>query len=153
MSSLCLTKHNIMRVWVEIDLNAFLASETEKGGCCGISSCRFTLREMGPRTQWFRYRVETRSGLNGVENCWNDKWSYSYIIFVITLQVVWTNNPAVSCVGHYPNVGGSKGRPTRCTFRFPQRSSGKIWNGAFHHVTILSMICLLSFSDGREYLT
>ena len=151
MSSLCLTKH-IMKtqVWVEIELNVLLASELEEGGCCDISPGRFTLREIGPRTQWFRCRVGTRSGLNGLQNCWNNKLSYSYIIFVITLQAVWTNNPAVSCVGHYPNVGGNKERPTWCSFRLPQRLSGEIWNDAFHHATIFSRSCLLSSSDGRE---
>ena len=155
MSSLCLTKHNIMKtkVSVEIELNAFLASELEEGGSCGISSDRFTLREIGPHTPWFRCRVGTRFGLNVVENCWNDKLSYFYIIFVITLQAVWTNNPAVSRVGHYPNVGGNKGSPTRSSFRLPQRRSGEIWNGAFLHATILSRSSLLSFSNGTEYLT
>jgi hypothetical protein len=34
-----------------------------------------------------------------VENCWNDKLSYCYIKFIITLQAVWTNKPAGSCTG------------------------------------------------------
>ena len=155
MSSLCLTKHNIVKtqVWGEIEQNAFLVSELEEDGCCGISPGSFTLREIRPRTQWLRCRVGTRSGLNGVQKCSNNKLPYFYIICIMALQAVWTDNPAVSCVGHYPNIGGNKGRLTWCSFRLPQRRSGKIWNGTFYHATILSTSCFLSCSDRREYWT